>query len=241
MSISHDAKLRLETFAARALTYYNANNSRIRITDITDEASAPSTYGFICGCHTFMVLICSDHDSKSHTRASAAMELCVLEATRLGLDTCWVGGTFKRSSFADICHLSNGEEILAIVPCGTAAKPRLRDRLMTAVARSHSRKAPSTLFFDRNMSNPLSSMSPFYDKLEYVRLAPSSTNSQPWRIITIDDNTFDLCSATDNRYTDLDIGIAIAHISVAFAPKKVVFSDCDATYPRLKTFARCKV
>lgn len=240
-SINDESKRRLEAFASNALDYYNAGNARILITNDGGESSAPSTYGFIGGCHTYMVLICSGHDRKSRARAAAAMELCVLEATRLGLGTCWVGGTFKRSSFSEVCRLVEGEEILAIVPCGTAAKPRLRDRLMTAVARSHSRKDPSTLFFNHNLSTPLPTTSPIYDKLEYVRLAPSSTNSQPWRIIAIDDHSFDLCSATDNRYTDLDLGIAIAHISVAFAPTEVVFTECEATYPRLITFARCKV
>lgn len=238
--ISDEAKRHLGEFATRALAYYNANDSRIAIID-SDESSAPSTYGFIGGCRSYMVLVSSGHCRHSRTRAAAAMELCVLEATRLGLGTCWIGSTFKRSSFSDACSLGEGEEILAIVPCGTAAKPRLRDRLMTAVARSHSRKAPSDLFFEHNLSSPLAATSPLYDKLEYLRLAPSSTNSQPWRVIALDQQAFDLCSATDNRYTDLDMGIAMAHISVAFSPSEVDFADCEATYPRLISFARCVI
>lgn len=228
----------LETYAAEALTFFGNPKARIAIIDSTGETSAPSTYGFIAGCRTYMVLISSDSTRENRCRAAAAMELCVLEATRRGLATCWVGGTFRRSSFADTCHISASEEILAIVPCGIAAKPRLRDRLMSAVARSHSRKDPSLLFFDRDASIPLSAESPLFAPLEYVRLAPSSTNSQPWRIIALDDRTFDLCSATDNRYTDLDIGIAMAHIVVAFAPATVTFSRSEARYPRLLTFCR---
>lgn len=240
-AIDSAMKSRLESVSTQALEYFNSRNSRIAVVDSIDESSAPSTYGFIGGCRSYMILISSDKSRDERIRAAAAMEICVLEATSLGLGTCWVGGTFKRSSFAELCHLGEGEEIIAIVPCGKPARPRLRDRLMTAVARSQSRKTPDSLFFINDLSTPMPSDFPLFRPLEYVRLAPSSTNSQPWRIIAVDSHTFDLCSSTDNRYTDLDIGIALAHICVAFAPSEVRFSRSEASYPRLITYARCSV
>jgi len=239
--INGQERQQLDECARLALEFFDASNSRIEIVDSATESSAPSTYGFIGGCCTYMILISTSHKRGDRVRAAAAMEICVLEATRLGLGTCWVGGTFKRSSFADACRLGANEEILAIVPCGIPAKPRLRDRLMVAVARSHSRKDQSMLFFDKNLSTSLPATSPLYNCLEYVRLAPSSTNSQPWRIIAIDDHSFDLCSATDNRYTDLDMGIALGHIFIAFAPEAVKMNSSEASYPKLITYARITV
>jgi len=50
------------------------------------------------------------------------MESIILKATKLGLETCWLGGTFKRAAFASKMDLADEEEILpAITPVGYAA------------------------------------------------------------------------------------------------------------------------
>ena len=42
----------------------------------------------------------------------------ILEATSLGLNTCWVGGFFRRESVMKQIDLKNDERVLAITPIG---------------------------------------------------------------------------------------------------------------------------
>jgi hypothetical protein len=59
------------------------------------------------------------------------MERIILEATVLGLGSCWMAGTFRRSSFARQMGLLEGELLPAISPIGYAAdKKSVIERIM---------------------------------------------------------------------------------------------------------------
>lgn len=240
--ITTEQKLMLADFSKSAIERCGASSARIAIVDSDAEVSRMSTYGFIKGAKTYMVLISSDTSRHAQTRAAAAMEMCVLKATADGLGTCWIGGTFKRSDFATASALRQGEEILAIVPVGVAARPRFGERIMQAVARSTSRKDAETLFFDRMPGRPLPATSPYAGLLEYVRLAPSSTNSQPWRTV-VDGEDVAFYAAADNSYTPLDMGIAMLHFAVAVAPRRLTWIPAGSitSFPRLISYAACRI
>src|SRR5680860_1853316 len=53
-----------------------------------------------------------------------AGEAVVLEATRLGLGTCWVGGFFDPALAAGLLELRDGERIAAVSPLGIPAARR---------------------------------------------------------------------------------------------------------------------
>ena len=42
----------------------------------------------------------------------------ILEATRLGLGTCWIAGTFDHAGAADLVELAPGEQVVAVTPLG---------------------------------------------------------------------------------------------------------------------------
>jgi hypothetical protein len=114
------------------------------------------------------------------------VERIILGATDLGLGTCWLGGTFSKSSFSKKISLQTGETIPAVIAIGYAAdKRRYFDSFVRRRAGSDHRLPWQELFFNSDFGNPLSQaeagdFSPF---LEAVRLAPSASNNQPWRIV----------------------------------------------------------
>ncbi|HLD30500.1 MAG TPA: nitroreductase family protein [bacterium] len=115
-----------------------------------------------------------------------AMEKNILFATGLGLGTCWLGGTFSRSRFADLTGLAEGDFIPAVTPVGyPAGKRTLLDRAIAFSASSRKRKPRDKIFFFGDISRPLSenSAGAYSGALECVRLAPSASNRQPWRVI----------------------------------------------------------
>lgn len=143
------------------------------------------TYGVVTGARSFLVGILRPSGG-AFEDFGYLFEASVLFITSLGLGTCWMGGTFNRGSFADMAQLEDGEIIPAVSPVGMAADRRsFVDSLFALTAGSRSRRPFSALFFQDSFEKPLSAGEggAFAEALEMVRLAPSATNRQPWRIV----------------------------------------------------------
>ena len=143
------------------------------------------TYGFIHGARTFIIGIITKPSKYDHEHFGFLFEKIILFATSLDLGTCWLGGTFRRSEFKSQLKLSANERIPAITPIGIPNKQNIRSTLIKNFARSQKRKLWRDLFFEGRFSRSLSKekVDKLYKPLEMVRLAPSASNSQPWRII----------------------------------------------------------
>ena len=143
------------------------------------------TYGFIQGATGFLAGAVREGD-KNLEDFGYRMEEAILVATALDLGTCWLGGTFTKSSFADKLDLGEEEIMPAVVSIGYISEQRsLRDRLIRRGARAHNRQPWERLFFDQEFGNTLSqeAAGDYALPLEMVRLGPSASNRQPWRII----------------------------------------------------------
>lgn len=143
------------------------------------------TYGFIKGAAAFMV---GAMPKGAHNLEDFGylMELIVLKATELGLGTCWLGGTFTRSRFAKKINLKNTETIPAVAAVGHIAnKLRWVDGKIRETAGSDGRLPWRKLFFDGQFDCPLeqNGIGKYAQALEMVRLGPSASNRQPWRIV----------------------------------------------------------
>jgi nitroreductase len=140
------------------------------------------TYGFIKGATGFIVgaVQRAPNDLEDY---GYLLEQIVLSATGLGLGTCWLGGTFTRSTFVHrFGGLQRGESMPAVVSIGLSGDDgteRIRER------EEGSRRLPSSqLFFDGRFGAPLEAASSAYaPALKAVRMAPSASNKQPWRIV----------------------------------------------------------
>lgn len=169
----------------------------------------PSTYGTIKGASDFF-LVALHHDDESALTAGYTFEQVVLRAWQMGLGTCWIAATFKGSEFDKGQQWPDGEELTVICPVGTADKPNLRERMTRTMLRSNNRKPFGELFFEGDFSHPLSEDSRFGEALQMMRLAPSSTNSQPWRALVVG-NTVHFYYKPKSRASVLDCGIGLCH------------------------------
>jgi nitroreductase len=112
------------------------------------------------------------------------MEHAVLFATDLGLGTCWLGGTFSKSRFADAARLRPDELMPAVVAMGYAVGDGSADPIRKRAAGD--RRLPAAqLFFDRTfgVSLPDGRAGAYARVLDAVRRAPSASNKQPWRLV----------------------------------------------------------
>lgn len=143
------------------------------------------TYGFIQGATGF-IIGAMPPAPKNLEDFGYQMEQIILYATDLGLGTCWLGGSFTKSSFARQIAAKRRETIPAVTATGAIADPeQARRGLISRMAGADRRKPWETLFFDRDFSTPLPQAAAGEDAnpLAMVRIAPSASNKQPWRVI----------------------------------------------------------
>jgi nitroreductase len=150
-----------------------------------DSLRGLGTYGFIRGATGFIVGAVSAGE-KDLEDYGCTMESLVLLATELGLGTCWLGGSFRRSSFARRIVPAPGEQMPAVVAIGHIADPVLvRSGFIRRQIKADVRLPWARLFFDGQFGRPLAreAAGDFAEALEMVRLGPSASNRQPWRVV----------------------------------------------------------
>jgi hypothetical protein len=82
--------------------------------------------------------------------------------------------------------LKAGEMLPAVIATGYASgEPRFWDKLIRRGAGANQRKPWEELFFAGDFAHPLAreDAGPYGTVLEMVRLGPSASNKQPWRIV----------------------------------------------------------
>ncbi len=174
------------------------------------------SYGKIKGAPAFIAFIGDMNSPFVQEEVGYTGEGIILEATALGLNTCWVAGFFRPESVASLIEIGSKERILAVTPVGYARKfESLEEKLMTGFGHTHKRLPVSKL-----VSGLGKEKLPDWVRasLEAARLAPSAVNRQPWGFNVEDDGitVFVRTSGPEfNVSKRLDCGIAMLHIEVA--------------------------
>lgn len=231
--LSEEDRSGLEAFFPSCTAGPRGNQTRFRILPASkyDQRSLPrlGTYGFIKDPAAFIVgaLPISPGALEDF---GYCMELLVLKATELGLGSCWLGGTFTKSRFARLMDLHAGEEIPAVISLGyPAGQQAWLDRAARTYAGADQRLPWDQLFFTERWAEPIrksgagASLAP----LELLRLAPSASNKQPWRLLHSQGRWHFYLERTSNYPSpvfgyilgiadlqQIDIGIAMAHFEL---------------------------
>ena len=198
----------------------------IKLASLTSqEWKKLGTYGVIKNAQIFLVGSIQNHNLAMEDYGYCKEKL-ILQATKLGLGTCWLGGTFQLGRFAQAIGLREGELLPTITPVGYPARQKsITEKIMRWGADSDNRKPWSDIFFTGNFSQPLtqSHAGKYAEALENLRLAPSASNKQPWRILrNAAQNIFHFYLSRAFGYNSLwhvslqniDMGIAMCHFAL---------------------------
>ncbi|MES0489343.1 MAG: nitroreductase family protein [Leptospirales bacterium] len=189
------------------------------------------TYGFIHGARNWIVSSTSESGKMNFEDLGYLMELIVLYATSLDIQTCWVGGSFRKRYFHNKVNNNTGDIIPAIAAIGVAEPYEgTLNAIIKWSVQSKKRKPWKSLFFLDNMDRPLteSEAGQYAIPLEMLRMAPSSSNIQPWRIIKeMNRDVFHFFLLRKKRIKEfhkffniydiqrIDMGIAMCHFTEA--------------------------
>ena len=176
----------------------------------------PGGYGKIKGAPALLAFVGNMQSPDVQEALGYTGEGVILEATALGLATCWVGGFFWPKRAAAMANVADNERVLAVTPIGYAREvSSLQERAMSRFGRNWQRRPLSDLVTGLEEKDRLPWMK---TALEAARLAPSAMNRQPWRFqVDKDSITVSADSAVNPTMVvskRLDCGIAMLHVEI---------------------------
>jgi hypothetical protein len=195
--------------------------------DDLDKAALKSmgTYGMIRGATLFTGAVVKPSPN-AFVDLGYRFEELVIKLTSQGYGTCWMAGTFSRAGFAGRAGLRDSEVLGAISPIGRSHdKQSLMEKVVRTVAGSRHRKEWGEIFFDTHAKTALTqeTAGAYAVALDCVRIGPSASNKQPWRLVK--DGAvihFFLCRTKGYAnfvknidFQAMDIGIAMYHFEAA--------------------------
>ncbi len=214
--LSEDLCKSMEQF----LDYVNNGIEGVRAVFVRDGGnkvvqSIIGSYGLIKGVRSYIAFIADQKDIKFPEKIGYLGEMCVLEATAKGLQTCWISGTFKPQTVEKQIRIAPNEKVIAITPLGyTRGKKSIVEKIMKKATGSQQRKSVEELCPEGyKQSYPKW----IKDSIELARVAPSAVNKQPWRFIIGENNDNIKIRINDSRNVErkrLDCGIAMLHIEI---------------------------
>ncbi len=193
------------------ITTINQENG-LSIQWIEDGSSAfagfRKSYGIFKNVRSFLAMVGKAQDEHVKEKIGYFGEQIVLEATKLGLGTCWVGGSFDRENCP---YQKEPDDVLVcVIPIGNCNEERpLKEKTIYRLI--HLKKKP----IEDMVHTDLPVLPPwFLHGMAAVQKAPSAANRQP--VIFYYENG--QISAKVNEIDALqltDLGIAKCHFEIA--------------------------
>lgn len=129
-------------------------------------------YGMFSGVRSYIAIVGKKNDSNLLEKAGYYGEKLVLEATKLGLGTCWVGGTFNKNRTA--CTIGNNETLAILITIGNVEEKKgLKENLLYKLAHRGTKAIEQMYTADTEAPDW------FLRGMEAVQKAPSAINLQP--------------------------------------------------------------
>ena len=168
---------------------------------VTDEptafgASRLARYGKFSGVSNYFVLAGKKSDTLDE-RVGYYGERLVLEAQRLGLNTCWVGLTYKKNS--DTMATAEGEKLVCVIALGYGENQ----------GADHKLKSP-----DKVSKTPMMEAPNWYQRgVAAALLAPTAMNQQKFVFEFVPQNSV-TARAKLGFYSKVDLGIVKYHFEI---------------------------
>lgn len=204
---AYDGALSPEETAALS---YHAGRFTLPGAHLTLLPVPQNTFTNITGCTMAAALLVTGDSWLHRLNAGVIGEAFVLEATAMGLGTCWVAGSWRREAVRVprqaeetlLCLIAVGRPAQKLIP--PATRPRMAPEQL---CRGNWRQWPEQLIRAATL----------------VQQAPSGMNQQPWTLMLTPAGDFALDAPIRSA---LDAGVALCHAELALdTPHTWRFSD----------------
>ena len=164
------------------------------------------SYGMFSGVQNYFAMICKKDDPVGDEKIGYYGESLVLLLTRLGLGSCWVGGTYDK----DACQVevADDEEFRCAIVFGhVKPKESMKERAIKKPLKRKSKEIKDMLTAYEDVPNWV------VDGVRYAVKAPSAQNRQPVRFLC-DGETVSAKVKEEHNYDMVDLGIAKLHFEI---------------------------
>jgi nitroreductase len=216
----------LERLLARADTAHHLTGIPPRVASVSGVERTRrvltyllGSYGLVQNPPCLLVGLLPEESDAARLDLGYVLEQVVLEATGLGLGTCWVTGSYDAHRAGDAVELAPGEVAAAVCALGYPVERgwgRFHNRAVRWLAGGHRRKPVTEIVFSGRWGeswSPDDADPTLVAVLECARLAPSANNRQPWRFIVEPGGVMLVLV----RPSFIDGGIVMAHLALASA------------------------
>lgn len=165
------------------------------------------SYGMFHGVNSFIALVGSKKDPDLKEKAGYFGERLALQATKLNLGTCWVGGSFDKKRCP--CTIRENEELICVITIGNVEEEKsLKEKAIYKM--THHRVKPLEYFYTCDVPIP----DWFLSGIKAVSIAPSAANRQPVHF-TLKNGIVTASAKKSVGYELVDLGIAKLHFELA--------------------------
>ncbi len=162
-------------------------------------------YGMFSGVKNYIALIGED-DSSLEEKCGYYGEKIVLAAQALGLNTCWVGATYKKIKSA--FEVNKGEKLLMVIAIGYGENSGFQ----------HKNKS-----LDKLCKMDINAPEWFKNGMEAVLMAPTAINQQ--KFYFSHEGNVVTATAVKGPYSTVDLGIAKCHFELGAGIENFVWRD----------------
>lgn len=209
-----EAASNLEQFCEEFRPFGNVRSLLIEESPEQIVRGAIGPFGKISGAQAYMAFIVDETDPNGYAALGYTGEGLILEATAMGLDTCWIAGWLKQTDAELRIDVEPNEAVLAVTPVGYAKNNlTFSEKVLKKATGSRDRKPLEELL----VNEPMELDERIQYCLELARLAPSAANRQPWRFsIESEGMKISVADTYTKNLKDrrLDCGIAMLHLEV---------------------------
>lgn len=169
-----------------------------------------ASYGMIKGLNSCIALVGNTNIDNYKTKSGYYGEVLVLEATRMNLGTCWIGGTYDKKECKKYIDINQDEEIICVIAVGEVLKDKsTREKLISKMSKG--KKTVDEILLERDVE-----LLPNWIKegVSFATKAPSALNKQPVRY-SFSQNLVKAYTISDKYgYEDIDLGISMLHFEL---------------------------
>ena len=151
-------------------------------------------YGFIKNCKNYIVLSGKDNDELEE-KVGYYGELLVLKLLEIGINSCFVGGTYKKKKVN--YDLPNNHKIVMVLAIGYGI--------------DNGNKAKTKTFNEVSLTKDVPDW--YKNGIDMVLLAPSAINQKKWKFEFVKPN-FVRAISGGNHFPKVDLGIAKFHFEI---------------------------
>ncbi len=168
-----------------------------------------ASYGLLKGVNTCIALVGNKNISQYKNKIGYYGEMIVLEATSMGLGTCWIGGTYDIKKSKEFINIEENEEIVCVISIGHAnSSEGLIQKMVTKMNKK--RKTIDEIVVQKDADLP----SWVISGIDAVTKAPSAMNKQPFRYKFLNNEIIAFNNIKNHGFEEIDLGISMLHFAI---------------------------